>query len=177
APAGGLVYHDPVVAGVEKRRVDRLGLAGQEARGLRGHLAENLAARVDHEPAALDRVLLGNVSRHGLSLTSDFRLFRRPWLLAKRAPQAPFGTRDANLRFLGHFGPFVNTESASQGSGSRTGASAGSSRRSRARRAKSSSASAMPSPSGTCATTAPQGSAIRAWPCDARPPPWGPPWA
>ena len=41
-------------------------------------------------------------------------------------------------------------------------------------RSKSSSASAMPSPSGTWASTEPQGSTISACPCEARPGPWWP---
>ncbi len=87
------VDHDDVVAHIDVGRVERVGLAGEDARGVRGEAAERLAGGVDHEPLALDVLAAGDrrclVQVHlGLLLISAVFVERTARLEARRVLQS-----------------------------------------------------------------------------------------
>ena len=59
------IHNDHVIARVDVRRVDRLVLALEEARGLRRHPPEDLALGVDDVPLPLHTSGSGNKRTHG----------------------------------------------------------------------------------------------------------------
>ena len=58
------VDDDDVIAGVEERRVGRLGLAGNDPGDLGRKTPEDFALGVDDEPFRLDVALLGEIRTH-----------------------------------------------------------------------------------------------------------------
>src|SRR5690606_27260068 len=66
------VDHDDVVAGVDVRGVDGLVLAAEATRDLGAQAAEGLAGGVDHEPVALDGLVLGGKGLHQETLRGDW---------------------------------------------------------------------------------------------------------
>ena len=78
------VDHDDVVAHIDVGRVERVGLAGEDAGGVRGEAAEGLAGGVEHEPLALDVFAAGDrgglIQVHGLLLVSAVFVKQLPGL-------------------------------------------------------------------------------------------------
>ena len=60
------VHHDDMVARVGVGGEDRLVLAAEDLRHLRGEPAQHRALGVDHVPAAFDVALLRRVGLHGV---------------------------------------------------------------------------------------------------------------